>query len=150
MKPNPLRKIKIFALVASALFAIWACNLGGEAKTEEVFTFPTLADSLKGSDRALIYLADPFGEVIDTLFNGPITSATRFENLVARRYDGGKVNVVIEGYKDGAVHYKIQKIYDGASSKVDNTIIVVARPVAGPGSWFGDTGRQRAHRRRIR
>ena len=134
MKTNPLRKIKIFALVASALLAIWACNLGGEAKTEEVFTFPTLADSLKGSDRALIYLTDPFGEVIDTLFNGPITSATRFENLVARRFDGGKAVVVIEGYKDGAIHYKIQKIYDGARSKVDGTIIVIARPVVpGPG-----------------
>jgi hypothetical protein len=134
MKANSMRKFKTLALLASALVAIWACNLGGEAKTEEVFTFPALADSLKGSDRALIYLTDASGDAIDTLFNGPITPATRFENLVARRYDGGKVNVVIEGYKDGAVYYKIQKNYDGANSKVDETIIVIARPVVpGPG-----------------
>lgn len=124
-----IRKIKTLVLVVSALLAIWACNLGGEAKTEEVFTFPTMADSLKGSDRALIYLTDAFGEVIDTLFNGPITPATRFENLAARRYQGGKVIVVVEGYKDGVVFYKLQKTYDGANSKVDNTVIVIARPV---------------------
>src|SRR6187549_1493341 len=101
MKSISMRKLKTLSFVVFSLLAVWACNLGGEADTEQVFNFPTLADSLKGSDRALIYLTDASGEVIDTLFNGPITAATRFENLVAHRYDGGKANVVIEGYKDG-------------------------------------------------
>jgi hypothetical protein len=73
MSKPTLRNFRILAILVSALLALWACHFGNEEKTEEVFTFATLADSLETSDRAVILLMDPSGDTVDILFDGPVT-----------------------------------------------------------------------------
>ncbi|HLP42662.1 MAG TPA: hypothetical protein VK465_14225, partial [Fibrobacteria bacterium] len=128
---TPRRLLAVAAFGLLGLIALWSCKLGAEAEVEEVFNFPHLADSLAGSDHAVIFLKDSTSELLDTLFNGPVTRETKFETLVARKYKGGKITVVIEGLKGGKLYYKVRKLYDGAAGKVDTSIIEVARPVSG-------------------
>lgn len=112
--------------VAALLFLV-ACHLTQEAGTEEVFTFPNLADTLQGSDSALILLKDTGGLVIDTLYHGPV-HASAFTALPARHYRGGRAVVTIEAKKEGQVFYKVEKIYSGTSGIADSTLVIVARP----------------------
>lgn len=125
--PRWFSLLKLPALALIPLVIHMACHLTGDPGTEEVFTFPTLMNTLEGSDTALIILKGTDGNIIDTLYHGPVNSAA-FANLSAPHYKGGKVVVSIEGFKDGATVSKAEKIYSGTSGLVDSTIVIISRP----------------------
>ena len=41
---------------------------------------------------------------------------------MARKYQGGKVTVVIEGYKGGTLNYKIEKLFDGKAAEFEAVV----------------------------
>jgi uncharacterized protein (TIGR02145 family) len=110
-------------VLASAFFA--SCELGNPP-SEETFTFPTLADSLKGADSAVIVVKGMDGTPIDTLFKDRISPATEFNRLPAPHYKGGTVLIEIHGYKDGVKISQTEKHYSGTSGKTDTTFIIVS------------------------
>lgn len=118
---------RLAAILTTSLFLLVACHLTKEDEVIQVFTFQTLADSLQGTDTALIVLKDRAGKPIDTLFHGPVAGAT-FANLESDRYKGGPVTITVEGFKDGKLVYKLHKEYSGESGK-DTTLVIIARPV---------------------
>lgn len=118
---------RMLALLCASLLLLVACHLTKEEEVVQVFTFQTLADSLQGTDSALIVLIDRAGKPIDTLFYGPVGGAT-FSNLESKHYRGGPVTIMVEGFKGGKLVYKLQKEYSGESGK-DTTLVIVARPV---------------------
>lgn len=99
----------VFGCVALFL----SCHLSQVEQDGNVFSFPTLADSLAGADYATIVIKDTSGKVIDTLFHGQVTPGTRFNKLEAEGFKGGLVVISIEGLKDGVVIFKEDRRYDG-------------------------------------
>lgn len=118
---------RLLALLSVSLFLLVACHLTKEDEVIQVFTFQTLADSLRGTDTALIVLKDRSGKPIDTLFYGPVAGAS-FANLESEHYKGGPITITVEGFKGGKLVYKLQKEYSGESGK-DTTLVIIARPV---------------------
>lgn len=104
----------IFGCIALFL----SCHLSQVEQDGNVFSFPTLADSLAGADYATIVIKDTSGRVIDTLFHGPITPTTRFSRLEADGFKGGLVVISIEGSKGGTVIFREDRRYDGDKEDV--------------------------------
>ena len=122
---NALRFLRLAWLPAMLLaLALAACNVN-ETKEQEVFSFPTLADSLKNYDYAVILLQDEAGKTIDTLYNGPISAGMNLTGLQAPHYTGGKAVVLIGAYKSGTLVYQIERKYDGATGVADAAVPVI-------------------------
>ena len=118
-----MRKLLLALAALLSLPALFlSCNT--ESGEEQVFTFPTLADSLKGADSVIIILKTEAGDTIDVLFKDRITDKTEFKNLAAPHYEGGKVVVDIQAFKDGKPFGHIEKGYSGESGKTDTTKII--------------------------
>lgn len=124
---NPkIRTYRRFALfLAVAMMGFWACHLGETTKVEETVTFPKLYDSLKQYDRAVIVFTTENGTVLDTVFDGKLTSATQLENLKVDGWDGGKVLIVITGYMGDVAVYGIKKDFDGKSDTSEETFVII-------------------------
>lgn len=119
------RTIFLGSLVVTLLIA---CHLANEPANEQVFSLPTAPGSLQACDSALIILKTPAGDPIDTLFADKVAGAT-FTDMVAEHYQGGKAVISIEGFKNGTLIVKLEKVYSGTSGHVDTTIVILAGPV---------------------
>lgn len=111
------------ALLTACLF--WACNLGGEKEARHTLSFTSKYDSLKAYDKVVIVVRDPAGAFADTLFNGKVDSKAALQNLTAPHYQGGKVDIVITGFNDGAVAYQVEKKFDGATGITEASVVKV-------------------------
>lgn len=125
-----LRKFPASVLGLLALLPL-ACHLGSNDEEKNVFTFPSLVDSLQGADYALILLKDSLGQTLDTLFDGPVTPTTTFNGLPANHMPRGVVVLAIEGWtggKAGSLVYKVDKKFDNESDQsLSNTIHLTPR-----------------------
>ena len=121
-----IRTFRRFALfLAAAVMGFWACHLGETTKVEETVTFPKLYDSLKQYDRAVIVFTTENGTVLDTVFDGKVTSPTLLENLKVDGWDGGKVLIVITGYMGDVAVYSIKKDFNGKTDTSDETFVII-------------------------
>ena len=111
----------------TVLLGLFACQLGSTPDTNRTFDFPTLKGKIGEADHVVITLKDSSGKLIDVLFDGPVDANTRFEDLTAANYSGGKVYIHIEATKDGATVYKVQRGYDparGGDIAAETTVLV--------------------------
>ena len=115
-----------FSAIA-ALCLIFACHLETAPETQETFSFPTLKDKIGDANHVLIQIKDSTGKLVDVLFEGPVDSTTRFEDLTAPNYSGGKVYIHIEATRNGETLYKVQRGYDPAQGGdiAQETIVIV-------------------------
>ena len=123
---NRLFSIHRLLLLCLALAVFFACHLTKNEDGEDSFSFPALKDSIAGADQALIVLKSESGQVIDTLFNGPVTASTTFKGLKAPHFTGGKVTIEIQATKDGKVIYQITRSYDGDKDETLGTVVLIS------------------------
>lgn len=118
--------LRILLLAGAALPLFWSCNLSDE-QTQQVFSFGSLRDSLKGCDSAFIVIKDADSLPIDTLFHDRITPATDFQNLSAPHYQGGKVFVDVRAFNRGKPVAHLEFRYSGVSGRVDSIHVLLTR-----------------------
>ncbi len=123
MNPTLAFLRKAWLPLACLSLVLFACNVN-ETKDQQVFSFPTLVDSLKGYDSAVIVIQDLSGKTLDTLYHGPVNPSTNLTGLSAPHYSGGTVKVVIEGLNKGVVVYQIERGYDGTTAQPAVPIII--------------------------
>lgn len=124
-----LRLPALVGIFLTAVTVFFACHLTSTPDSDSTFTFPTLRDSIQTADSALIILKSSNGQIVDTLFNGPVTLLTRFENLDAPNYKGGKVLIFIEARKDGKLIYKTERGFDPAQGgDLDKEKVIYVSP----------------------
>jgi hypothetical protein len=147
----------LWGLVALALFA--SCqveSLPGSTLSVDADTSWNAYDSL------VLTLRDPEGKILETLFHAHFNSPRDLENLPAS-YAGGKVTVILEGYRGGRVVKREHREYDGRTGDIyaigveypspdstsgagldiqpDSAVLYLGgrKEVVGPGSaWVGD------------
>lgn len=124
--PNRLFSLHRLFLLGLALAVFFACHLTKNEEVEDSFSFPALKDSIAGADQALIVLKAESGQVIDTLFNGPVTASTTFKGLKAPHFTGGKVTIEIQATQNGTVIYQITRSYDGDKDETLGTVVLVS------------------------
>ena len=113
----------------AALLLLFACHLEAPSESGARFSFPTLKDKIGDADHVTILLRDSSGNTLDVLFDGPVDSATTFEDLKAPRYQGDKVYIHIEARKGDVVVYKTTRGYDPEKGGDQERIIEVAPPI---------------------
>lgn len=123
---NRLFSIHRLFLLSLALAVFFACHLTKNEDVEDSFSFPALKDSIVGADQALIVLKAESGQVIDTLFNGPVTASTTFKGLQAPHFNGGKVTIEIQATQNGKIVYQITRSYDGDKDETLGTVVLVS------------------------
>jgi hypothetical protein len=123
---NALKSNSTPALFAAALLTLlFACHLGEPETDGEVFSFPSLDESIAGADSATILLLDTNGITEDTLFHGEVNPSTRFMKLDAPGYGGGLAVLSIVAKKDGEILFKEERWYDGKLGEVVVTKSIV-------------------------
>lgn len=81
--------------------------------------------------RLIIVLAEPGGDVLDTLFNDSLESLSDLHQLQAAQYQGGQVLIGIFGYRGTVLVYSQGREFDGATQQVraiQNAIPVIGNP----------------------
>ena len=134
---NRLFSLPRILLSLSALAVFFACHLTKTEEAEDTFTFPSLKDSLGGADHAVIVLKTESGQVIDTIYNGPVMPSTTFKGLVAPHFVGGKVIIEIQATKGGIVVYQITRSYDGDNDQTLGTVVLVSPSATVKIQWPG-------------
>lgn len=81
--------------------------------------------------RLIIVIAEPGGDVLDTLFNDSLKSLSDLHELQASQYQGGQVLIGIFGYRGTVLVYSQGREFDGASQQVlaiQDSIPVIGNP----------------------
>jgi hypothetical protein len=115
---NEFSRKRLLYLALCLVAVLWGCI----DSTQQPDTFDLsaqFADSLSGYDRVVIILGDTAGNPLDTLFQGKVSSETQLKDLAAPHFQGGKVILTIIGYKDGAVAYDADRVYDSRTGSVE-------------------------------
>lgn len=110
------------------LSVFWACHLN-EAEVEDHFDL--VGDtSWTACDNVIVELLDKDKQVLDTLFNGPLTSTDQLKSLSAAKYDGTKATLHVFGTKAGGVCFDETRSFEGNGDKV--VVDTISKPNAAP------------------
>ncbi len=110
------------------LSVFWACHLN-EAAVED--RFDLVGDtSWTACDNVIVELLNKDKQVIDTLFNGPLTSTDQLKSLSAGKYDGTKATIHVFGTKAGGVCFDETRSFEGNGDKV--VVDTISKPNAAP------------------
>lgn len=128
--------VRLFSL-ASMAFGLWfiSCNIGPD-QTRQAFSMQHPED-LIDFDSLAIFLENPQGQPLDTLYRKKPVSEDEFQNLVAPNFEGGVVVIHIRGFKGGSLTLDNQIVYNTESntivsnvlSRSPNTRVVLAESV---------------------
>ncbi len=118
----------LYSLVSIACFALAfafaACHFPSEGET----VMDVEVDSTwLAYDSVLVELRDNEGNLIATLFHGPIESEDDLKKLPAKDYEGNTVHVVVTGYIDGEA-VKIEDRKFNGEKGVNDTVVLVKDP----------------------
>ncbi len=120
--PSIKHPILLLICLAFAMVAfISSCRVADEGDT---FMEVRIDESWLEYDSLRVELRDGDGKLIKTLFHGPVESVDDLKKLPAQEYDGGKIHVVITGFKNGEAVKIEDRVYDGKSGKNDTVVLV--------------------------
>lgn len=118
------------SVALAGLSIFWACHLN-EADSKDRFDLQLDSTTAK-CDSLIVFLEDVDGNVLDTLFNDTLVSASQLGNLDVGKYQGGEARVRILGRKDGGVCIEQTRGFDDKGGKVaiDTLVLPGAAPVS--------------------
>lgn len=123
------KNLALTLCILVAVLAAWSCTV---SDPEEKHLISILVpDSLKSFDKTRILLLDPVTrDTLDTLWSDRLSDPGQLSGLETKRYTGGPVEVVIEGWRSGELALVILVRYqaDGVKPKTE-TLFIKPLPV---------------------
>jgi len=141
LRARPVRVLAGFILAVGLLSIAPLLSCTGVDEKGHTYLKVNIDTTWYRFDSVQVYLDAGDGTDRQLLFHGSIDSPDDLHRLPAEDYDGGKVTLVLIGFKDGKAAEQETREYDGATRKTLNVVVKVLVDTSGaPGDTTKNPG----------